>query len=501
LHSTQSGIASPAALAQLASRGRWQPAPHLKLIDRKLIDVAAGRISRLIVLAPPRHGKSELISHYLPSWYLGRYPTRRIILCSYDSEFAAGWGRKTRDTLIEYGPSLFGVTVRDDSSAASRFDLDGQPGGMITSGAGGPITGRGADLLVIDDPVKNHEEAYSASARERLWDWWRSVARTRLEPGAGVVLVMTRWHQDDLAGRLLQAAAGGDGEPWNLLRLPALAEDEADDPLGRQPSQALWPERYPARLLDQTRAALGSILYSAQYQGLPQPAAGAVFRREWFKEFHMLSDGAYDLGGRIVPAGQCRRFQTVDLAVSTKTTADYTVIATFAQTPHRELLLLDLERVRMEGPDLTSLLQRHYQRWKPAYIAIEKTGFQLAIVQQARRAGLPIRELSADADKIARALHAGTRMETGDVYLLAAASWREVLEDELLSFPTGAHDDIVDSLAYAATQTIQTGGEWFLEQAAWPCPKCSRHTSRRWPTCHHCGTPRPPGYEPVRRTR
>ena len=240
LASQMTATLDPAGLARYATQGRWILAPHLELLNRKLVDLAAGQIRRLLVTMPPRHGKSELCSVYLPAWYLGNYPERRIILASYESDFAASWGRRVRDVLEQHGQHLFEVSLRADSAAAYRWDLDGYTGGMIAVGVGGAATGRGADLFIIDDPVKSPEEAQSQTMSRRIWDWYRGVARTRLEPGGAMLLIMTRWSEDDLAGRLL---ADRDGEAWEVLNLPALAED--DDPIGRVPGEALWPERFP----------------------------------------------------------------------------------------------------------------------------------------------------------------------------------------------------------------------------------------------------------------
>ncbi len=218
-----SGAMNPAEFAHRASGGRWICAPHLELLNRSLMDVASGVIKRLMICMPPRHGKSEFTSKYFPAWYLGTFPDRRIILTSYEAEFAKEWGRKVRDILQEHGQSYFGVSVRPDTSAANRWNLTGRAGGMVTSGVGGPITGKGADLLIIDDPVKNAEEADSETYRNRAWEWYTSTAYTRLEPGGALILIQTRWHEDDLAGRILEAMEGG-GEQWHVLSLPALSE-------------------------------------------------------------------------------------------------------------------------------------------------------------------------------------------------------------------------------------------------------------------------------------
>jgi hypothetical protein len=221
-----------------------------------------------------------LASQYFPAWFLGRYPDKRVILASYEADFAASWGRKVRDVLEGKGGELFGVGVSRGSSAANRWDIAGHLGGMVTAGVGGPITGRGADLLVIDDPVKNAEEAASEVYRNKAWDWYTSTAYTRLEPSAGVVLIQTRWHGDDLAGRVLEHAKDT-GESWEVVRFPAFAED--GDPLGRAPDEPLWPGRFDHSALEQIRQTLGSYYFAALYQQRPAPSVGAMFKREWFQ--------------------------------------------------------------------------------------------------------------------------------------------------------------------------------------------------------------------------
>ncbi len=436
----------PAGLAGYATQGRWVLAPHLELLNRKLVELAAGRIRRLLVTMPPRHGKSETCSVYLPAWYLGSYPERRVILSSYESDFAASWGRRVRDVLEQHG-HLFGVSLRADSSAAHRWDLEAHSGGMIAVGVGGAATGRGADLFIIDDPVKSPEEAQSRTMSQRIWDWYRGVARTRLEPGGAVLLIMTRWSEDDLAGRLL---SDPDGEPWEVLNLPAVAEE--NDPLGREPGEALWPQRFPLSELHATRQALGSYLWSALYQGRPAPLDGNVFKRSWFKYWTPIGD-SYQLDhSRTIPSNSCQRFITVDLAVSQKQSADYTVAAVWAVTKNQDLLLLDRIRRRIPGPDQIPLLRRLYDQWTPDSIGIEAVAYQLAIIQQARRDGLPIRELKPDRDKVSRALVAAARLEGGNVYWPTSASWLDEWENELLLFPNARHDDQVDTLAYAAIE-------------------------------------------------
>jgi hypothetical protein len=239
-----------------------------------------------MVNMPPRHGKSEMCSHWFPAWFLGTHPERRVILTSYEADYASSWGRKVRDALEEHG-ALFGVQVSRGSSAANRWDLAGHLGGMVTAGVGGPITGRGAHLLIIDDPVKNAQEANSPTTQARNWEWYQSTAYTRLEPGGVIVCIQTRWHEADLAGMILQHATGS-GERWEVLDLPAIAErDERYGEWERAAGQALWPERYDVDALNNIHRAIGDYYWLAEYQQQPQPPIGGYFWREWDTRTHL----------------------------------------------------------------------------------------------------------------------------------------------------------------------------------------------------------------------
>lgn len=438
-------LTTPAALGRVALKD-WLDAPHIELMNAALMRHALTPGGRLIVSIPPRHGKSTLISRMLPAWYLGVMPERRVILASYEADFAASWGRAVRD-IIEQVPQL-GITVRADSSAANRWDIAGHEGGMVTAGVGGPITGRGANLLLIDDPVKNAEQAQSKVYRDKAWEWWLSTAYTRLEPGGSAIVVMTRWHDDDLAGRLLQE--GG----WEELRLPALADGE--DALGREAGEALWPARYPTEALEEIRRNIGSYWWSAMYQQRPQPATGGMFKREWFRRWRHDGPDGFIIesasGPKRVLWKDAWRFGTMDVAASTKDTADYTVLSCWAVTPERDLVLLDVYRVRMEGPDQPALIARAVSEQALGFVAVEKVAYQLTLLQAARRQGLPVRELKADRDKVSRALAAAARYEAGAIYHPASAPWLAEWEEELLGFPTAAHDDQVDTVAYAAIE-------------------------------------------------
>lgn len=228
----------------------------------------------LVIEAPPRHGKSEFISKYLPAWFLCRYPEKRVILTSYEANFARSWGRKARGLIEEHGWEWFGVTVSREQQSAVDWEIAGHAGGMVTAGVGGPLTGRGADLLIVDDPIKNAEQAVSELVRSNQWDWWQSTASTRVEPGGVIIVIQTRWHQDDLTGRLLTDAQE-EGQAVRRLRLPAIAED--DDPLGRSPGEALWPERWPIEALERRRKATDVYWWNSLYQQRPSQHG----RTEW----------------------------------------------------------------------------------------------------------------------------------------------------------------------------------------------------------------------------
>jgi phage terminase large subunit-like protein len=444
----------PAALGILTDR-RFQLRPHLELIDEAVVEAIwraqerdRDRPEIVLITTPPRHGKSTLVSQYLPAWYLGSYPERRVILTSYEADFAATWGAKTRGLLEEHGPALYRVAVDERSRSASRWDLHRRAGGMVTAGVGGPITGRGAHLLVIDDPLKNAEQAASATIREKQWEWWLSTARTRLEPGAVVVCVMTRWHEADLAGRLLQASREG-GDPVMEIRLPALAEPE--DPLGREPGEALWPERYDRAYLERTRETVGPYWFSAMYQGRPTPEEGGIFERKDFRYF-TVRDGLVVLRGpdgttKSFGAEWCRKFQVVDLAASEKESADYTVMTEIWVTPESDMLVRSVARDRVPVPDQPAFFKRHHAGCP---VKFEAVGYQTGMVQTMLRAGFPAERVHPDADKVTRAAVAGVLYRARKVCHLAGASWLPDLESELLAFPAGEHDDQVDTIAYAA---------------------------------------------------
>ncbi len=228
------------------------------------------------------------MSHYGIVWMLGRFPELSILLTSYEANFAAAWGRQCRDTLAMYGPQVFGVQPDPRVSRADWWQVQGTKGKMLTAGSGGAITGKRFDVCVCDDLIRNSSDAMSPTLRNKQFDWFASTLYTRLEPGGRVIIVMTRWHEDDIAGRLIAEARDG-GEPWEIINLPALAGD--DDPLDRKPGAALWPERYSAEALERTRGVVGSYWFNAMYQGRPTAPGGEVLKSEWFRYWRWADPG------------------------------------------------------------------------------------------------------------------------------------------------------------------------------------------------------------------
>lgn len=450
---------SPLGLAMLANGGRWDTPPHLRMLNKKLLDVAAGKTTRLLVELHPRSGKSELISHYFPAWYLGVFPERRVLLASYDTPFAANWSRQARQVLIEHGSRVFGLHVTDQTGTADWWRVPQHRGYMVAAGVGGGLTGKGGTLAIIDDPVKSAEEVRSALMRDRAWEWYRSHLYPRLEkPGGAIVLVMSRWHEDDLAGRLLAEAQQG-GEPWEELRIPAIATEDQADPLGRAPGEAMWPQRFGLDDLSRIQRALGEYWFQALYQGRPRGQEGAQFLRDrvsWYDvdgdDFVLhLGNGQHER----VPDAVCARFVAVDLAISEKSTADYTVSLACAIVPKRGLLVLNVMRDRVTPGTHVERIAEHMREWDCPMALIEAVQFQADVVARARRSGLVAERLNAKGDKVTRAQTAVKMWNNGQVFVPRAGSWLGPFLDEVSGFPVGAHDDQVDALAYACLEAAK----------------------------------------------
>lgn len=406
-------------------RGNWQRAPHLEILCSKLEAVERGDINRLMVFLPPRSGKSEVTSKKFPAWYLGRHPDREIILASYAADLAYDFSRIARETLSEWG-HLWGVALSGDSSAVKRWGLDGHRGGMMAAGVGGPITGRGAHVALIDDPIKNWQDAQSPVLREKAWGWYKSTLRTRLAPGGAIVLIMTRWHEDDLAGRLILDAS----EEWDIVKLPAYDE---------QADCYLWEARFSRAEYEATKKALGSHLWSAMYQQEPHPEEGGILKRQWWKFYKQ------------VPNHFDTVLQSWDMTFKDLQTSDYVVGQVWGKEKG-DYYLLDQFRARVDMPGTQRALKALSAKWPKAWQKlVEDTANGPAIIQTLRHEVSGLTPVHPKESKVARAYAVSPFMESGNVYLPdpSIAHWIHDFIEECSAFPNGTHDDQVDSCTQA----------------------------------------------------
>jgi predicted phage terminase large subunit-like protein len=421
-------------------------ARHLAHLDQSLLeslsDAEAGQLDGLIVCMPPQHGKSLLISQHLPAWYLGTFPDRRVILTGYEADFAAQWGRKARDLLEQWG-SLFGVKVSRRSSAVHRWDLEGREGGMTTAGVGGPITGRGAHLLIVDDPIKNDEEARSALHRQKQWDWWQSTASTRLRPGGLFVVVQTRWHRDDLAGRILREAKTN-GQRWREIKLPALAEEV--DVLGRAPGDALWPEVYSRQHLERIRERQSNYFWKSLYQQDPQAEGSTEWPDSYFGESIWFDEWPEQRLCRVMALdpskGKDARF------------GDYSAFVMLQVAPDRTAYIdadLDIRNISVIVERALDL----GRTFNPHGFMIETNQFQELLASEIERrcfergAYLPIFHCNNQVSKIVRIRGLTSLLSRGAFKFKRGSRGARLLVDQLRDFPNGDHDDGPDALEMA----------------------------------------------------
>lgn len=405
----------------------YQAAPHHRLIAEKLEAVARGEIKRLMICMPPRHGKSELASRRFPAWYLGKNPGKQVIAASYNSDLANDFGREVRNIVAspEF-QNLFQVDLAEDSKAANRWHTNA--GGMyVAAGVGTAITGRGADILLIDDPFKDRKEADSELQRKTVWDWYTSTAYTRLMPGGAVIVINTRWHDDDLSGRLLYEQEAG-GDKWDVLSLPALNGDVA-----------LWPEWYPVERLEQIRSVLPARDWNALYQQNPIPDEGDYFRLDWFGDYEELPEKMTIYGAS-------------DYAV-TDGDGDYTEHGVFGVDFNKNIYVIDWWRGQSASDvwieKKCELIVKHkpscwFGEAGPIRRAIEP--FMVSRMTQ-RNAFCRIEWLASVSDKATRARSIQGMASMGKVLFPKSAAWKGDVLAQMIRFPAGKHDDSVDVMS------------------------------------------------------
>lgn len=451
----------------------WVHADICARLERFSQDVADQKAPRLMLLMPPRHGKSELASIRFPAWHLGQYPTHEIINVGYNTDLPMVFSRKVRELVRDpVYLAIFPDAALDQNSQSIEKWHTQAGGGFTAAGVGGGITGKGAHILIIDDPIKNQEEADSIAVRDKLWDWYQSTAYTRLAPGGGVLVIETWWNDDDLAGRL-QAAAAADPEAdqFEIVKYPALSEfweyrNEETFQIERYPEEltskhpnltllrpkdeCLHEGRYPTKAIRRIRANLQPRIWSALYQQNPVPDEGMYFKKEYF-QYELNLAGIH---GRNV-------FTAWDFAIGEKQSNDWTVGATIVQDEHDVLHVIDIFRMKGDSFQIVEAMLDVALKWGSTpgssyMIGAEDGQIWRAIEPLLKKRMLerkqypPYEVMRPLTDKMARARPLQGRMQQGRVYFYKDAGWLPQAEQELLRFPAGAHDDVVDALAWAA---------------------------------------------------
>lgn len=409
-------------------------------------DVADKKSPRLMLFMPPRHGKSLLTSKTFAAWHLGHYPDHEVIQCSYSGELSLTFGRNVRTLLRDpaYAP-LFPNTQLDPESQSVSAWLTTAGGGLTSAGVGGAITGKGAHILFIDDPVKNREDADSSQKRDSVYDWYTSTAYTRLAPGAGVLVIQTRWHDEDLAGKLIEAAKHG-GDQWEIVLYPAIATE--DEPYRKQ-GEALHPERYDIDALLRIKNVVGPRDWASLYQQSPVPDEGAYFTRDMF-QFYRRQD--------LPEANELRDYQTWDLAVTTEAYSDWSVGFSASMDQREKLYLRDRRRFKGDSLQIVNEICDFYEAWKPEIVGIERGQIELSLgpflekeIVRRRLNSMYIEPLKpGKRDKMLRARSIQGLMRQGRILFPHPdeCPWINEVIDELLRFPNGRKDDQVDTLAW-----------------------------------------------------
>ena len=415
--------------------------PHHRHIAKKFNKLATGEIKRLIVNMPPRHTKSEFASYLLPSWMVGRNPKLKIIQATHTGELAIRFGRKSKNLIdsAEYH-KIFKTRLQEDSKAAGRWET-AQGGEYFAAGVGGAITGRGADLLIIDDP-HSEQDALSESAMENAYEWYTSGPRQRLQPGASIVLVMTRWSTKDLTGILLKQQGDVKADEWELVEFPAILPNK----------KPVWPEYWKIDELEKVQATLPVAKWNAQWMQKPTSEEGALIKREWWRKW----DKDW------VPALK-HVIQSYDTAYLKKETADFSAITTWGIfTPNDDsgdnLILLDSIKGRWEFPELRRRALANYKYWDPETVLIEAKAAGLPLTYELRQMDIPVVNFtpSKGNDKHVRVNSVAPLFESGMIWAPTQKFAEEVIE-ECAAFPHGDHDDLVDSMTQAVMRCRQGG--------------------------------------------
>ena len=417
---------------------------HHRVMADAFNRIAKGELKRLIVNMPPRHTKSEFASHLFPAWYLGKYPDRKVIQTAHTAELAVGFGRKVRNLVgsDDYQHIFNNVSLASDSKAAGRWSTN-KNGEYFAIGVGGAVTGKGADILIIDDPHSEQEAALNdPSIYDKTYEWYTSGPRQRLQPGGSICVVMTRWSKKDLTGQILKSSIQrGGSDEWEVIELPAIL------PSG----SPLWPGFWPLEQLEALRSELPVPKWSAQYQQDPTSEEGALIKREWWKEWDKKSPPRCDFV-----------IQSWDTAFLAKETADYSACTTWGvfydDDGNSNIILLDALQERLEFPDLKARALDMYKEFEPDAFIVEAKASGSPLIFELRRMGIPVNEYtpSRGKDKVARVNAVSDLFSSGLVWA-PKTRWADEVVEQFAAFPAGDHDDLVDSGTQALLRFRQGG--------------------------------------------
>ena len=415
---------------------------HHSTIADKFNRLATGELKRLIINMPPRHTKSEFASFFLPAWMIGKNPKLKIIQATHTAELAVNFGRKAKHLIdSEDYQNIFKTRLQEDSKAAGRWNTsDG--GEYFAVGVQGAVTGRGADLLIIDDP-HSEQDVNSPNAFEKAYEWYTSGPRQRLQPGGIIVLVMTRWSTKDLTQKLVNAQKEEKADQWEVVEFPAVLPN----------GKPVWHEYWKIEDLDSVKASAGIAKWNAQYMQDPTSEEGALIKREWWKDWE------HDEMPKIEHI-----IQSYDTAYLKKETADYSAITTWGvfrpnEDAPRQLILLDSYKARLEFPELRRVAKEHYDYWHPETVIIEAKASGLPLMYELRQMGIPAMNYtpSKGQDKIARVNAVSPMFEAGQVWAPLHKQFAQEMVEECAAFPYGDHDDLVDSMTQALLRYRQGG--------------------------------------------
>ena len=417
---------------------------HHRVMADAFNKIAKGELKRLIINMPPRHTKSEFASHLFPAWYLGKFSDRKVIQTAHTAELAVGFGRKVRNLVgsDDYQGVFQDVSLASDSKAAGRWSTN-KNGEYFAIGVGGAVTGKGADILIIDDPHSEQEAALNdPSIYDKTYEWYTSGPRQRLQPGGSICVVMTRWSKKDLTGQILKSSIQrGGSDEWEVIELPAIL------PSGKP----LWPGFWPIDQLEALKSELPVPKWSAQYQQDPTSEEGALIKREWWKEWDKKSPPRCEFV-----------IQSWDTAFLAKETADYSACTTWGvfydEDGNSNIILLDALQERLEFPDLKARAFDMYKEFEPDAFIVEAKASGSPLIFELRRMGIPVNEYtpSRGRDKVARVNAVSDLFSSGLVWA-PKTRWADEVIEQFAAFPAGDHDDLVDSGTQALLRFRQGG--------------------------------------------